>query len=159
MASISCEKKTGRRTIQFVGPGGRRHSVRFGKISKRQAEAAKLFIEDLLTAQRPGSSPKAATAEWVADLPDGMRRRLERAGLIAPQERRQCPTLAEWLQRYIGGRKDVKPRTLLNYRQAEAKLLEFFGGDKRLDDISRGDAEDFRVFLKAKKKRWTLKRK
>ncbi|KKK53032.1 hypothetical protein LCGC14_3098840, partial [marine sediment metagenome] len=47
MASISHEKKTGRRTVQFIGKNGKRRSIRLGKVNKRQAESAKLFIEDL----------------------------------------------------------------------------------------------------------------
>ena len=53
MASISHEKKTGRRTVQFVGDNGKRRSIRLGKVNKRQAESAKLFIEDLGTLTKP----------------------------------------------------------------------------------------------------------
>ena len=149
MASVSCDRKTGRRTIQFVGPDRKRQSVRFGKITKKQAESAKLFVEDLLTAKVTGSSPKATTAEWIVDLPDVTRKRLERVGLIAPQKRRECPTLAEWLRRYIEGRKDVKPGTRINLEQVEANLVGFFG-DRMLDQISAGDAEEFRIHLKSR---------
>jgi len=48
MASISTDKKTGRRRILFVCPDGNRKSVRLGKMTKKQAESVKLFIEDLL---------------------------------------------------------------------------------------------------------------
>ncbi len=150
MASISCDKKTGRRTIQFVGQDGKRRSVRLGKVNKRQAETVKGFIEDLLACKVSGSSPKAATAEWIAGLPDAMRRRLERTDLIAPQERRECPTVVEWVRCYIEGRSDVKLNTRLNMEQAETFLAEFFGKMKRLDEITPGDADDFRIHLKSR---------
>ena len=73
---------------------------------------------------------------------------MERTGLVEPQEQRECPTLGEWLQRYIEGRQDVKESTRAKYGQAEGKLLTFFGADKRLDDITPGDVDEFRVYLK-----------
>lgn len=94
MASISHEKKTGRRAVQFVGGDGKRRTVRLGKASKRQAETAKGYIEDLVACKTTGTAPKGTTAEWLAGLPDVIRGRLERVGLVEPQERRECPTVA-----------------------------------------------------------------
>jgi len=152
MASISHEKATGLRTIQVVGTDGKRHSIRLGKVNAKQAESAKLFVEDLATCRVSGSSPKTATAEWLAGLPDKTRNRVERAGLTGPRQRRECPTLGEWLRIYVEGRRDVKPNTLANYKQARDSLIEFFGKDKHLDEITPGDAEEFRVFLKVERK-------
>jgi len=81
MASISHDKKSGRRTVQFVGTDGKRRSIRLGKVSKRQAESAKGFIEDLVACLTTGTAPKNATAEWLAGLPGVIRQRVERAGL------------------------------------------------------------------------------
>jgi integrase len=147
MASISHDKKTGRRLIQFVARDGRRKSVRLGKISNRQAETAKRFIEDLVACSVAGSSPKGATAEWIADLPDSIRRRIERVGLISPRERIECPTLAEWVQTYIDGRKDVKEATATVYGHTQRNLLAYFGKSKRLDEITPGDGDAFRIYL------------
>ncbi len=148
MASVSHEKKTGRRTVQFVGDNGKRRSIRLGKVNKRQAESAKLFIEDLLHCKVTGTSPKGTTAEWIAGLPDAIRQRIERTGLLGPQERRECPTLDEWLRQYIEGRRDVKPATATVYGHTRRNLLAFFGTKQRLDEITAGDAEDFRIFLR-----------
>jgi len=147
MASISHDKKTGRRTIQFVARDGKRKSVRLGKLNKKQAETAKLFIEDLVACSVSGGSPKGTTAEWLADLPDTIRRRIERTGLISPRERIVCPTLAEWLQWYVESRRDVKEATRLHYKQVRGDLLGCFPGSKRLDAITAGDADDFRIYL------------
>ena len=151
MASISHDRKTGRRTIQFVGQDGKRRSLRLGKVNKRQAETVRGFIENLLACKVSGSSPKATTAEWVAGLPNAIRRRLERTDLILPQERRECPTVAEWVAHYIDSRRDIKHNTLVNYRKAQANILEFFGDAKPLEAVTPGDAEDFRIFLKSEK--------
>jgi hypothetical protein len=85
------------RTIQFVGADGKRRSIRLGKVNKKQAESAKLHIEELIACKTTCTAPKPTTTEWIIGLPDTIRRRLEHAGLIEPQERRECPTLAEWL--------------------------------------------------------------
>ena len=86
-------------------------------------------------------------------MPEGIRRRLERIGLTAAKARRECPTLGEWLAEYIAGRRDVKPNTRANYERTQASLIGFFGESKRLDEITAGDAEDFRVFLKTRAKK------
>jgi len=149
MASIS-EEKGGRKTVQFVAPDGRRKSIRLGKANRRQAQVAALHIEELLTAKSTGGRLNPATAEWVSQVPETMRRRLERAELIAPRERKECPRLVEWIDRYIVSRTDIKPRTLINYHDTRRRLVKFFGETRRLDEVTAGDAEDFRVHLKAK---------
>jgi len=149
MASISHDKKTGRRIIQFVARDGKRKSIRLGKVTSKQAETAKGFIENLIVCQMTGAEMKGTTAEWLANVPDGFRKRIERVGLIEPRERIECPTVAQWLRSYIEGRRDVKPGTRINLEQVEGNLVGFFGG-KRLDAITAGDADDFRIHLKTK---------
>ena len=152
MASISYEKRTGRRTVQFVGKDGGRRSIRLGKVSKTQAKSAKEFIEDLVACTWTGRAPGAATSEWVAGLPDVIRRRIEAVRLIEPQERHDCPTLGEWLAAYVGGRRDVKRATATVYGHTRRNLLAFFGADKPLDAITPGDADAFRVHLTSAEK-------
>lgn len=152
MASISQDGKTGRRLIQFAGRDDTRKTVRLGKCNQRQAETAKLFIEDLIACSVSGGSPKGATSEWIAGLPVTMLRRLEKAGLIGPQARREVPTLGAWLESYVEGRADVKPATATVYGHTRRNLLTYFGADKRLDEITAGDADGFRVYLKTDEK-------
>jgi len=147
MASITTEKKTGRRAILFVAADGSRPRIRLGKLTMKQAEAAKRFIEDLVACKVTGEAPKNTTAEWLSGLPDMIRRRIERTGLIEPRERRGCPTLSEWLREYVEGRRDVKDATATVYGHTRRNLLAFFGESKRLDEITPGDADSFRVFL------------
>ena len=136
----------GTRMIQFSGFDGQRKYVRFGKITKRQAETAKLFMEDLVGCKLSGASPKSTTSEWVADLPKVVRRRLERAELIRPRARVKVPAFAEWGRTYIDGRTDVKAGTRINLEQAFKSAKAFFG-DRLLSEITQGDAEAFRIHL------------
>jgi len=146
MASISFDGRTGRRTIQFVD-GDKRKSIRLGRANKRQADSAKLRVEDLIACQTTGTAPNAATAEWLAGLPDAIRRRVERAGLIEPHERTECPTLAEWLRTYLESRRDVKPGTATFYGPTKRNLIDFFGERRPLDAITPGDTDEFRIYL------------
>jgi len=149
MASVVTEAG-GRRLIQ-LSPGEHpgRPKIRLGKVSKREAASALVHVEALCRAKRTGASYPAAAAEWLAGLPESVRRRLERFGLVEPPEPPDCPTLADWVTRYIEGRRDVKESTRTKYRQAEGKLLAFFGAGRRLDEITPGDADEFRIYLKA----------
>ena len=144
MASISHDRKTGRRTVQFVGPDGRRRSVRLGPASKRQAEAVRVKVEDLAAALVTGHAPSDETSRWVATLPDVLRKRLAAVGLIAPRE---SLTLKPFLDRYMDGRTDIKPSTRIALGQTVRYLVEFFGPDKVLRDITAGDADEWRLFL------------
>ena len=127
-----------------------RLKIRLGKVSKREAESARVHIEALVRSKKTGSGYPAATADWLAGLPQAMRRRLERVGLTAPQGRAECPALADWLRSYVEGRRDVKEATATVYGHTRRNLLAFFGAEKRLDDITPGDADGFRVFLVTK---------
>ena len=53
-------------------------------------------------------------------------------------------TLKAFVESYIDGRVDVKPLTKTKYRSTLRTLTAFFGADKRLRDITPGDAEDWR---------------
>ena len=47
MASIT-RQPNGRRTIQFVGPDGKRRSIRLGKVTQRTAEGIRVKVEALV---------------------------------------------------------------------------------------------------------------
>jgi integrase len=134
--------------IQFAQPDGSRASIRLGPVSKRQAENVKWFVEDLVAARDTKTTPSPTTTEWVGTAPNTIRERIERVGLVEPRERRVIPTLGEWIDTYIGGRTDIKPRTLINMNQTRADLLQYFTAKKPLDRVTPGDAEDFHTWLK-----------
>ena len=62
MASISTDRKSGRRTIQFVAPDGKRRSIRLGKVSQKQADGVRRRVEHLDAAKRSGEPLDAETA-------------------------------------------------------------------------------------------------
>jgi len=151
MASIS-RFNNGTRAIQFVAADGHRRTIRLGKVTQRQADSAKRFVEDLLACRITGASPRPATSEWITSLPEAIHERLARVGLVDAREAATTPTLAEWTRTYIDSRTDVKPRTRINFEQARSNLVGFFGESRKLADIDPADAADFRVHLLTRKR-------
>lgn len=152
MASVVMEQG-GRRMIQ-LSPGEHpdRPRIRLGKVSQRQAETVCTYIEDICRAQRTSYPIALATAEWIGGLPHSLRQRLEAFDLIKPQDKRECPTLGQWLEKHLGGRQDVKASTATIFGHTKRNLLAYFGADKRLDEITPGDVDNFRVNLKTREK-------
>jgi len=139
----------GRRLIQLSpGEDPRRPKIHLGRVTAKAAATACGHVEALAAAKRTGGRLLPATVDWLAGLPDTMRRRLETLKLIAPQARPTCPTLGDWITAYIESRTDVKPRTAIVYHQTERNLLAFFGAGKPLDAITPGDADAFGVHLR-----------
>jgi hypothetical protein len=146
MASV-VSRPNGRREIQFTDAAGKRQTVRLGKMPKRDAESIKTRIEHLLTAQITKRPLEGDTARWVASLDDVLADRLAKVGLI---RQRESAYLAGYIDAYIAGRTDLKPRTRIKFNATKGYLVEFFKADRNLRDITAGDADDWRVFLLAK---------
>ena len=114
------------------------------------------LIEDLAVCAGTGATPRPATRAWISTLAAPFFARLERAGLLEregadPAEGQACSTLAVWLESYIAGRTDLKDGTRINLAQAQADLVAFFGAEINLDELTPGDAEDFRIWLESQR--------
>jgi len=143
MASIT-RQPNGRRTVQFVAGDGKRKSIRLGKVSQRVAEAVKIRVEQLNAAAIAGHAIDDETARWVAGLDSKLADMLAAVGLIPKRGR---ATLGALLDRYFDVRADVKPDTLIVWGHTRRNLLQFFGTDKPLREITQGDAVEWRLFL------------
>ncbi len=55
--------------------------------------------------------------------------------------------LAAFVDAYIAGRCDVKPNTLIVWRQTRRRLIDYFGADRELRSITPGDADGWRLWL------------
>ena len=142
MASII--RTNGRRIIQFVGSDRKRKTIRLGRMPQRAAEAVKVRVENLVDASITGHVPDSDTARWVANLDDELTRKLANVGLIP---KRQVSTLRTFIDAYIAARCDTKASTRLVYGHTRRNLLEYFGEDKPLRDVTPGDADEWRLHL------------
>jgi len=150
MASIA-KDKNGCRRIQFVAPDGRRPTIRLGKVSQRSAEGIKYRVEQLLESLNLNRPMEADLAQWVTDLEPPLAKKLARVGLIAKTEAKAAVTLGPFIESYVKSRVDVKPATKEVWRQGEMGLIEFFGSDKSIGEITPGDADNYKLHLIGKK--------
>ena len=143
MASISNDPN-GRKRIQFFDSERVRKTIRLGKVSRRNAESVKSHIEELVSSSITGNPPRDATSRWVADLESVMYDKLAHVGLIKP---RGSSSLGGFVDSYIQQRIDVKKSTRMVYERVRRYLVEYFGENRRLRDITPADADDWRLHL------------
>ncbi len=148
MASI-WHKGNGSRVIEFVKEDGTRGRIFLGKAPKRTAETFRSRVEELLAAKIMGEPPDRDALLWVKSLDDTLYAKLAKAGLVTSRE--STSTLIAFVDRYISDRSDVKGSTSTVYRRTRKHLLDFFGGDRGLRDITTGDGKDFRRYLLSKR--------
>lgn len=149
MASV-IEDPNGRKRIQFTAANGSRKTVRLGKASQRDAEQVCRHIEALAAATISGQPVSRETAVWVSRIGDKLHDRLVRAGLVEARAAVNGAKLGPFIDAYIAGRNDVKPRTIINLKQARKALVDYFGEGKPLGAINAGDADAFRLALLGK---------
>jgi integrase len=150
MANLLCDN--GRYRVQFrLKPNSARQSVGLGRQSEADAEAIRARIKVLVDAYRAQSPPDPSTATWAARLPDDLYGKLAETGLLVARDaakKNAVPTLGPYIEQYIEKRKaDTSPGTRTNYGQAKSYLVAYFGATRRMDQITEGDAEDFRLDL------------
>ena len=148
MASIG-KDPGGYRRILFVAPDGKRKTIRLGKATQRTAEGIKTKVEALVTAAITGSPLDDEVARWVADRDSTMVDKLVAVGLIP---KRQRTTLQSFLDNYANGRADWKESTATVYGHTQRCLIEYFGVDRPLHEITADDATQWRAWLASDQK-------
>jgi integrase len=149
MASISTDP-AGNRTIQFIGSDRKRRSIRLGKVRRmKNVETICDRVEELVAARLSGKSPKPSVVEWLDEITDDLHTKLAAVGLV---ERRggASDTLGNFLDQYIAIRRDVRPNTLRNMKQSRGYLVNHFGTNRKLGNITGGDADAFGHAMHAK---------
>jgi integrase len=147
MASISRDAN-GTIRIQFVSRNGVRKAIRLGNVTDRAAERINDKIEQLNAAARAGIDPPGKLMEWLAEVGDDLHAKLFKAGLARPRAT-GSPTLAEFLDRYRADRPDVGDGTRTNYGIIANRLFAFFGRERRLSEVSPGEADRFADHLRS----------
>ncbi len=149
MASIG-KDKGGKKRVLFVAPDGKRKTVYLGKCSMRDAESFKTRIESLLSALIQGREPGRDDAEWVARISPQLRQRLAKVGLIQLPDVERIPSIGEWIEEYIKGRTDIKPRTVANLEVSARSLFDFWGKDGLITEFTAQDGANLRIHMLGK---------
>ena len=141
--------------VQFAEPGNgtrgrrRRRTLYLGAEirTRRAAEQWLRAVDDLVEARAAGKAPARAVSEWLAEIGDEGRAKLEAVGLVDARPR---STLGEFIDRYIADRgTDTKPGTRIAYGRGREHLVEFFGEACPLSAIAPADADRWRRWLTA----------
>jgi len=151
MASIGKVKTTSgiRRYIQLSpGENESRPRISLGKVTMKQADTAKRNIENLIRCKNTGAVMSPAVQEWLDGISDGLRKRLEILRIIESRDKGRSFTVAEWTQKYIESRLDVKAITKGKWKNAANKLSAFFK-EQPIDEITVQQAKNYRVYLKS----------
>jgi integrase len=143
MASIGHEAG-GRRRILFVAPDGKRKTIRLGKVTQRAAEAIKTKVEALVVSACTGLPLDDEVARWVASRDSAMVEKLAAVGLVP---KRHAAKLGAFLDEYIASRADVKRSTAIVYGHTRRCLVEYFGSDKALHEVTPRDGDRWRLWL------------
>lgn len=152
MASVSHNKQTGRRCVQFKGVDGTRKTLRLGKMSAREADSVRIKVEALLASRISGMPLDREMASWLGAIPGDFFSRLAAVGLV---ERREGDAsggtrIGVFINRYIAGRHDQKPGTVKNMKVFAARLVGHFGADRDMRTVKRSDADAFAIWVRKK---------
>jgi Phage integrase SAM-like domain len=150
MASI-VRDPNGRKRILYFNANGERKALRLGKATMGDARTVATRIELLVAAKRNGTTPEPDTINWVASIGDELHAKLAINGLVAPRATAERGTLAAFLDSCIFKQSDKKRSTTVCLMQCRNDLVDYFGADKPLADITEGDAEDWRNWLRQKR--------
>lgn len=148
MASVS-KRPSGTWQIQFVDGDRKRRTIYLASgTTKRQAQAAKVHIENLAAARTTGAAPSETTARWVAGLGAEMRHKLASVGLCddVAKDPAVIP-LVQFVDDYIAKRTDVKPTTRAIWKRCRRELAGFFGLRKTLADVTAEDVKDWQRWM------------
>ena len=131
----------------FLNADPKRKCIRLGGMPKRNAVQIKTQVELLIAAKDSGMAPESDTTRWAAERDSDLYGKLVQHGLVSPRVKPATFLLAAFLETYIAKRCDVKATTATVYGHTRRCLVEYFGADKPLAEITLADAEDWRRWL------------
>ncbi len=123
--------------------GGKRRTLRLGKLPANDAEAVRLHVEQLALHREHGATIPPATLAWLRSLPERPYAKLARLGLV---EARSVLTLGELLTRYERTA-TVKKSTADARRQTTGSLRQHFGDGTPIDKLTPAGADGWRRSL------------
>ncbi len=160
MASFNYDRDGRNALIQFRDWKRQRRSIRLHNVSKTFAERFHSTVERLNEARCSSGTVDNHTTEFLRTLGYVYFDKLVNVELIEPRlpapedvNEQESPTaiLGKFLTDYLEKRTDLKPATMLIYRQIESNLTDYFTPKKPLEDITEGDVVDFGRWMHKKK--------
>jgi integrase len=116
-----------------------------GDVSKAGAQEVSRHLQRLANATAANTTPHADSLRWARGTDQRIKRRLIHWGLM-PESNLETYTISTWVDQYCKDRTDVKPKTILKYKNSRRRLLEVIP-DKDLRSVTVADAKRFERFL------------
>jgi site-specific recombinase XerD len=155
MASLSEDRGKRGKTyrVSFTNAERQRKAVRLGAMPRKNAETIRAHIDRLESCLFDGSAPPPATAAWLAEVSDTLRKRIEAVGLVAAASEVWSPTLAELIAAFKRRPRwaELKDQTRRNSEKAYRKMIAHFGESQLIASLTDAAAEDFRTRLSQSK--------
>lgn len=145
MASLVTYSNKLRRVDFTLAPGGKRRTVRLGRMTSKRAKAAHERIEQLISDKLLNRPHDAELSRWLSDLDETILSRLRAAGLASGVGLTRT-TLGGFLERFKQTHK-VKASTAIFYGHTARNLTDFFGPARLICDITEADADGWRAWL------------
>ncbi len=140
MASVSFEKRGGKRLARvWFEIDGNRKSIRLGEISKRNADTVLSHVRELEACKRIADKPDPRTRGWLNEITDEFHEKLAEAGLIPHRDRR---TVKQFFDDWASDTRIVD-NSRRNRRNTVTKVIEAFGAETALRDVSPEQADRF----------------
>jgi integrase len=135
----------GRHVLQWhPAAGGRRQTLGLAGLRRRDAEAVCGHVTAIVAAQVNRTPLPDATGHWLQEIGGKLHARLVAKGLAAPRGNEAVAVgLDDFCKTYIGKRTDLKPGTLTILTRTRNSLVAYFGGDRDIRSITKGDALDW----------------
>ena len=152
LKNLRTKRPNGRKRIDFSDENGKPWSVYLGKMPQRDAEVVRAKIESIVAAKTAHDPLSGETVRWVSKIGDDLAAKLTNVGLIGPRKAGSNATLGPFLDGYISKRDDVKGSTAIVYGHTRRCLVDSFGPDKALREITPADADDWRRWLSSDQK-------
>ena len=106
------------------------------------------MVEDLVSALKLSQTPSDKTLQWLQEADDAIHEKLSAAGLVGE---RRSTRLAAFVNEYIKGRTDLKPRTITKFNATKEYLFDHFGADCDIRKVTEADGQAFRIYVLSQK--------
>lgn len=139
--------------VKFTDPNDkqREQRIHLGKVGIEAGQTICRWIAKLVVYRGLNQTLSAEAAEWLGGLSATIHDRLAKQGLCeyrTTPKHKLAPTLAEWLERHIAQRRaELKPSSIARLTGTKMRLLEYFGGEIRLDALTTDSAKSWRAWL------------
>ena len=127
--------------IQFKFKGERRWLSLGSNYGKEVAEEIARHVDKIVAACETEQSLDRRTLAWIESISDDLRERLANVGLI---QIKRVPTLGEiWAEYWSAEYWELKSTTQSSKRQARRRFFERFDPERRVDTVTKRDAQRF----------------